>query len=123
MFRLDLICLTNSWISAARMTSVSPTIASAQDHPDSGPNTRPNTLWNATRTTEVTKYSGLIMNPAIALKNSITQAPRVCCVWLSEVWPLEERACLAGTGSTPPAAHGWHRATLRAAYQLPRRLP
>ena len=36
MFRLDLICLTNSGISAARMTRVRPMIDRAHDAPPSG---------------------------------------------------------------------------------------
>ena len=54
MFRLDLICLTNSGISAIRMTRVSPMIDSAQAAPPAGSRTRLNSLWKPTRTTEIT---------------------------------------------------------------------
>ncbi len=36
MFRLDLICFTNSGISAIRMTNVRPMIDNAHDAPPSG---------------------------------------------------------------------------------------
>ncbi len=75
MFRLDLICRTNSGIRAARITSVRPTIDSAQDHPDSGPKIPPNNEWKPVRITEVIQYSGAMMKLPIAPRKSNTQAP------------------------------------------------
>ena len=54
MLRLDLICFTNSGISAIRMTSVSPMIDSTQAKPDVGPKMPPNSLWKPTSTAEIT---------------------------------------------------------------------
>ena len=54
MLRLDLICFTNSGISAARITSVRPMIDSAQAAPDVGSG-RPGSTARAspTSTTEM----------------------------------------------------------------------
>ena len=51
MLRLDLICLTNSGISAARMTRVRPMIDRAHEAPEASPKMLPKTLWKNTRTT------------------------------------------------------------------------
>ena len=53
MFRLDLICFTNSGISAARMTRVSPMIESTQAMPVSGPKMPPHSRCQASSTKEV----------------------------------------------------------------------
>ena len=53
MFRLDLICFTNSGISAARITRVSPMIDSAQPAPPDGERTVLRTWWKPTSTTEI----------------------------------------------------------------------
>ena len=52
MFRLDLICLTNSGISVARTTSVSPMIDSAQVPPASGSRTGSKSQCQPTRIAE-----------------------------------------------------------------------
>ena len=52
MFRLDLICLTNSGISAARTTRVRPTIDSTQAAPPSGFRKRLNSQCQASSTPE-----------------------------------------------------------------------
>ena len=52
-FRLDLICLTNSGMSAARITTVRPTMLNAQEIPLASPKTAPKTLWKPTSTTEI----------------------------------------------------------------------
>ena len=54
MLRLDLICLTNSGISAIRITRVSPMIDSTQATPDASPKIPPNSLWKPTSTAEMT---------------------------------------------------------------------
>ena len=54
MLRLDLICLTNSGISAARMTRVRPMIESTQAMPEDAPKIAPKTLCHPTRTAEIT---------------------------------------------------------------------
>ena len=74
MLRLDLICLTNSGISSARMTIVSPTIDSAHEIPEESPNTDPNTEWNPSITALTRKYSGRMMKPKIWPKKD-TQTP------------------------------------------------
>ena len=53
--REDLICLTNSGISAIRMTTVSKTMDSAQVQPLSAPNTGAHSLWKSTRMPETTQ--------------------------------------------------------------------
>ena len=53
MLRLDLICLTNSGISAARMTRVRPMIDSTQAMPDSGPKMLPHTLCHPIKMAEI----------------------------------------------------------------------
>ena len=50
MLRLDLICLTNSGISAARMTRVRPMIDSTHASPPPGPEESHSTLWKPTST-------------------------------------------------------------------------
>ena len=55
MLRLDLICLTNSGISAARITSVSPMIDSTQAMPVSSRKSWPNTLCQPISTAEMAK--------------------------------------------------------------------
>ncbi len=52
MFRLDLICLTNSGIRAARTTSVSPMIESTHAAPPSGLRKRLNSQCQASSTAE-----------------------------------------------------------------------
>ncbi len=54
MLRLDLICLTNSGISAIRMTRVRQMIDSTHAIPVSGPKTPPHTLCQPTRIAEMT---------------------------------------------------------------------
>src|SRR3954451_10436961 len=77
MFRLDLICLTNSGIREARITRVSPMIDSTHDQPEAGPNTAPNTVWKPDSMIEVTQYSGAMMVLPIWPRKLNTQAPRV----------------------------------------------
>ena len=50
-----MICLTNSGISATRMTTVSETIDSAQVQPLSAPKTGDHTEWKSTRMPETTQ--------------------------------------------------------------------
>ncbi len=52
MFRLDLICLTNSGINAARITSVRPMMESTHEAPDSSPKSRPHRLCQAISTAD-----------------------------------------------------------------------
>ena len=53
--REDLICLTNSGISAVRMITVSITMASVQVQPESEPKIGANRLWASTRMPETTQ--------------------------------------------------------------------
>jgi hypothetical protein len=75
MFRLDLICFTNSGINAARITTVNPMIDSTHENPEAGPKTDPNTWWNPDSNTEVIQYSGVMTKLPIWPRNENTQAP------------------------------------------------
>ena len=78
--REDLICLTNSGISAIRITTVSETIDSAQVQPLSAPNTGVHTVWKSTRMPDTTQYSGcmialpMVMNGSQMLSGTAAQA-------------------------------------------------
>ena len=63
MLRCDLICLTNSGISTARITSVRPMIDSAQAAPDAGTEDVPEDLVPAQQDALIRKYSGFMMKP------------------------------------------------------------
>ena len=55
MAREDLICLTNSGISAIRMTMVSDAMDSTQVQPLSAPSSGDHTLWKSTRMPDTTQ--------------------------------------------------------------------
>ena len=75
MLRLDLICLTNSGISAARITTVSPTMDSTQAQPEDGPSTAPNSEWKPDSSSDVIQYSGAMMKLPRSPRKENTQAP------------------------------------------------
>src|SRR5688500_17845027 len=95
IFRLALICFTKDGIRAARMTTVSPMIDSAQDAPESSGRNSENSWCHAERITEVIQYSGAMMVLPMEMKKSNTQAP---------CGRVEDGLEGAGTGSYPPSA-------------------
>ena len=75
MLRLDLICLTNSGISAARIVSVRPMIDSAHEAPEAGAEDGSEDAVPDTSMIALTrKYSGVMMKPPMSPRNC-TQTP------------------------------------------------
>src|SRR4029079_14053479 len=101
MFRLDLICLTNSGISAARITTVRPMIDSTHAAPPSGSRTRLNSQCHPTRIAEMTKYRGVRMKWPRVPRGCTGQAPWVGGEVADGAEGMHGSGSLGGGGAPP----------------------